>query len=70
MTESARKSGLAHNSHNFYFADFGAAFDGKCAIVFALPDYPIREIETGQWLPGEAMIWRATIAIGGDDGAV
>ena len=65
LTESARKSGLAHNSHNFDFDDFGAAFDGKCAIVFALPDYPIREIETGQWLPGEGEIWRATIAIGG-----
>jgi len=65
LTESARKSGLAHNSHNFDFADFGAAFDGKCAIVFALPDYPIREIETGQWLPGEGEIWRARIAIEG-----
>ena len=62
LTESARKSGLAHNSHNFDFADFGAAFDGKCAIVFALPDYPIREIETGQWLPGEAMIWNGRLS--------
>ena len=63
LTEGARKSGLAHNSLNFDFADRGAAFDGKCAIVIALPDYPIREIETGQWLPGEGDIWRARIEL-------
>ena len=63
LTESARKSGRAHNSLNFDFADRGAAFDGKCAIIIALPDYPIREIETGQWLPGEGEIWRARIEL-------
>ena len=26
-----------------------------------LPDYPIRRIETGQWLPGEPEIWRAAV---------
>ena len=42
---------LGHESLNFDFDDYGAAFDGKCVIMRALPDYPIASIETGQWTP-------------------
>lgn len=38
LTESARESGSAHDSLNFDFADRGAAFDGKCEAITALPD--------------------------------
>ena len=36
---------LGHESLNFDFDDYGAAFDGKCVIMRALPDYPIASIE-------------------------
>ena len=56
-----RARGLEHESLNFDFERWGAAFDGLCAIIAPLPEYPIREIETGQWLPGEAMIWKGRL---------
>ena len=56
-----RERGLEHESLNFDFERWGASFDGLCAIIAPLPEYPIREIETGQWLPGEAMIWKGRL---------
>ena len=57
-----RARGLEHESLNFDFERWGASFDGLCAIIAPLPEYPIREIETGQWLPGEAMIWKGRLS--------
>ena len=57
---------LGHESLNFDFDDYGAAFDGKCVIMRALPDYPIASVETGQWVPGGASLWRAEFEVDGD----
>ena len=65
LTESALESGLSHNPLNFDFHDRGAMLDGACVAVVPLPEYPIREIDTGQWLPGDAQIWSARIEMGG-----
>ena len=53
-----RLSGLEHESLNFDFAMRGARFDGVCMAWRGLPRYPIRAIETGQWIPGGEQLWR------------
>ena len=65
LPQSARDAGSDHEPLNFDFHRYGAIFDGKCVIIRDLPDYPIRRIETGQWLPGEGELWRVEIAVGG-----
>ena len=57
---------LGHESLNFNFDDYGAAFNGKCVIMRALPGYPIASVETGQWVPGGASLWRAEFEVGVD----
>ena len=48
---------LGHESRNFTFAMRGARFDGGCMARVELPDYAIRAIEVGQWIPGGAGLW-------------
>ena len=43
---------LGHESRNFDFALHGLIFDGACMARRALPEYPIRAIELGQWGSG------------------
>ena len=57
---------LGHESLNFDFDDYGAAFDGKCVVIRVLPDYPIASVETGQWIPGGASLWKAEFAVDGE----
>ena len=38
----------------FAFAQQGGRFDGKCLAAVTLPDYPIKEMRTGQHTPGQA----------------
>ena len=45
----------------FDFAHRGGRFDGKCLAAFALPDYPIKEIRTGQHIPGQGDMWSALL---------
>ena len=39
----------------------GGRFDGKCLATVALPDYPIKEIRTGQHIPGQGHLWLAEL---------
>ena len=64
LSQSARDAGHVHEPLNFDFHQHGAIFDGKCAIIRNLPDYPINRIQTGQWIPGEGELWNAEIAVG------
>ena len=61
MPEARRE--LGHDSLNFEFAHRGTPifFDGACMAKATLPDYPIRLIETGQWIPDAGETWRAEI---------
>ena len=61
LPQSAIDAGFEHEPLNFDFDQYGAIFDGKCAIVRDLPDYPIGVIETGQFLPGEGELWSGRI---------
>ena len=56
---------IGHESLNFTFAPpAGVIFDGKCMATRQLPDYPIAEIKTGQWIPGGERLWDAEMAVG------
>ena len=46
----------------FDFARQGGHFDGKCLAAVPLPNYPIKEMRTGQHIPGQGDLWSATIA--------
>ena len=67
LPQTARDAGLEHEPLNFDFAERGAGaiFDGKCAIIQALPDYPISRVETGQFAPGEGELWSGEILFDG-----
>ena len=38
-------------------------FDGVCMATLELPDYPVANITTGQYLPGGAGLWQVEIAV-------
>ena len=48
---------------DFAFARWGGFFDGKCLATVPLPDYPIKEIRTGQHIPGSGEVWAAELTI-------
>ena len=60
LPENRRAAGFAHGG--FAFARQGGHFDGKCLAAVPLPDYPIKEMRTGQHIPGQGDLWSATIA--------
>ncbi len=41
---------------------YGVNLDAKCVIIANLPPYPIATIRTGQFVPGEAALWRVEFA--------
>ena len=63
-----RELGFDHESLNFDFAMRGARFDGVCMAWRGLPGYPLRAIETGQWIPGGAELWRERAELIAPDG--
>ncbi len=55
--------------HGFANRDFplarqGGRFDGKCLATVSLPEYPIAEIRTGQYIPGQGQLWAVELAVG------
>ena len=48
---------------DFAFARWGGFFDGNCLAAVALPDYPIREIRTGQHIPGQGEVWAVELTV-------
>ena len=64
LPQAARDAGQEHQSLNFDFQRHGATLDGVCVIIRNLPNYPITRIETGQWIPGEGVLWDARIEVG------
>ena len=50
-----RAEGIAWSDFNFIRQ--GGIFDGKCLAAIALPNYPIKEIRTGQYVPGQSHLW-------------
>ena len=54
-------AGFAHQ--DFAFARWGGYFDGRCLAAIPLPDYPIKEIRTGQHIPGQGDLWSVELII-------
>ena len=55
LPEDSRAAGFVH--WGFAFARWGGHFDGKCLAAVGLPPYPIKEIRTGQHIPGQGDLW-------------
>ena len=48
---------------DFDFGRYGGFFDGKCLAAVPLPDYPVKEIRTGQHIPGQGDLWAAELVM-------
>ena len=49
---------------DFAFSRRGGSFDGKCLAAVALPNYPIKEIRTGQYVPDQGELWAVELTVG------
>ncbi len=69
VSEGRRELGFDHESLNFDFAMRGARFGGVCMAWRGLPaGYRLRAVETGQWVPGGAELWRERVDFVPQDG--
>ena len=64
--EDIPRLGAAYESKDFDFRLNGAAFEGKCAGLVPLPDYPVAGVRTGQF-GGEGELWDAALAFNPDE---
>ena len=48
---------------DFAFARWGGHFDGKCLAAIHLPEYPIKEMRTGQFQTGQGEVWAAELTL-------
>ena len=55
---------------SFRFGHYGVRFDGRCLIRRILPDYPIRALGVGRWLPETGDLLEATIDLRAGEPAV
>ena len=55
LPEQWRSDGNAYLGFNF--VRWGGPFDGKCLAAVPLPDYPIKKVRTGQYVPGQGDLW-------------
>ena len=58
-----RRRAVGFDNLDFDFRLRGAVFDGKCAALISLPEYPIADLRTGQWVQGEGEKWVATVRL-------
>ena len=54
--------GFDNRDFDFYYAA-GIHFDGQCAAVITLPDYPITQIRTGQFTPEQGQLWSVELTV-------
>ena len=64
--EDIPRLGAAYESKDFDFRLNGAAFEGKCAGLVPLPDYPIAGVRTGQF-GGAGELWETALAFNPDE---
>ena len=63
LSEVHKRFGFEHL--NFSIGRYNhARFGGKCLVVKPLPDFKIKNIRTGQYIPGRGGIWAAEFAVG------
>ena len=56
-----RRRAVGFDNLDFDFRLRGAVFDGKCAALVSLPEYPIADLRTGQWVPAKGETWSTTV---------
>ena len=61
LHEHSRQHGF--NNLDFRFQEWAVATGEECAAIRQLPDYPLREIRTGQFTPGEGRIWQGRFKV-------
>ena len=61
LPEDRARYGFANR--DFWFADEGWRFDGRCVARVALPEHPVSRIATGQYIVGGEGLWRAEIRV-------
>ena len=66
LPEEQREAGFAQRG--FAFAHQGGHFDGKCLATIPLPDYPIKEMRTGQHIPDQGNLWSVELITAPDSG--
>ena len=59
----AQRRQYGFNNLDFDFYRFALMSNGHCMAVRDLPFYPIAEIRTGQYIPGEGQIWLGVIPL-------
>ena len=64
LPASRRQAGFANM--DFAFAERGTNLLGGCVVIAPLPEYAIASIRTGQFVSGQAPIWKVEFASGGD----
>ena len=52
-----KQQGGNRRTLSFDFGEKGVKFDGKCLMVFQLPEYPIFQISIGHWHDGQNHFW-------------
>ena len=52
------------DNRDFSFEQYGARFDGKCLAVAPWPDYRVKEVRTGQFIPGQGQLWQGKLTVG------
>jgi len=53
----AKRRAAGFANWDFAFDQRGGSFDDKCLAVVFLPDYPIKALRTGQYVPGQGELW-------------
>lgn len=61
LTEERRQFGF--DNLNFNLFDRGGELKGECVTLVDLPDYEIREINTGQFVAGQGPVWEVDFRV-------
>ena len=62
LPEERQDAGFANL--DFAFGRYGGSFDGKCLATVPLPDYPVKSLRTGQYVPGQGELWAVELTVG------
>ena len=48
------------SNRDFRFGDYGIRVGETCIALYPLPDFPVLQVRTGQFVPGEEPLWQRT----------
>ena len=63
MALPPERRGIGFDNRDFEFTSYGGWSDGECLAIVPLPDYPIVEIRTGQYVPGQGELWSVELTV-------